>query len=327
MGRDLMKAAAANGKCDVAAMCDSDEAVLAQAREAAPDGIAEYAEYADMLAAGGLDGIVVATPQYVHAEHTIAGLEAGCCVFCEKPMAMNVTQCESMLAASASTGKPLMVGQVLRYIHVYRFVLETAVSGEYGEARAGRVIRTSGHWGEPWLRPWRLKYETCGGMLPEVNVHEIDLMLRILRDDPMSVCALGRNFAYPDVDYEDFITAQVAFAGGGIGSVTSVCSDWVGRNSGEFYFDNGTIYYDNLSAQVHLAKAGQEKTVVSYEELTQKYDENGVEREMREFIEMCLGEHGPTIPGEQGMAALEVCQAAYLSAREGRIVELPLPRG
>jgi predicted dehydrogenase len=52
--------------------------------------------------------------------------------------------------------------------------------------------------------------------------------------------------------------------------------------------------------------------------------ENGVHREVREWVECCLNDTEPPIPGEEGMRNVEIAEAARLSAREGRVVELPL---
>jgi predicted dehydrogenase len=255
---------------------------------------------------------------------SIASLKAGYTTFCEKPMAMNVRQCAAMIDAAKAAGKGLMIGQVLRYIDAYRYVLELATSGELGKAFAMRTTRTQGRWGNPWIQPWRLSYELCGGMLPEVNVHEIDLMLCIL-GDAVSVSAVGGHYANDQFDYEDVMTGHITFANGGVGNVTSICCDWLGRHSAEIYLEKGTIYYDSLVNEVHVGKLGEEKRVLKYGQINPEW-ENGVYREMREFIEACLGERDVTIPGEQGIRGVEIAEAMYLSAREKRPVALPLPR-
>jgi predicted dehydrogenase len=285
--------------------------------------VTTYTDYGVLLASGELDAVVIAAPQFLHAEMAVGALNAGVHVFCEKPMAMTVLQCRQMIDAAQRNGKCLMIGQVLRYISVFRYVLEKACSGELGRPVAMRTIRNSGHWGKPWLTPWRLKRATCGGMLPEVNVHEIDLMLNIM-GPATSVTALGGNYTYPEVDYEDFVNVQITFAGGGIGCVTSGCCDYVGQNSGEVYLERGTIVYNSLAGQVHIGRDGHESEVLAYQDIYPDA-ENAVAREMREFIEACLGEHPVTIPGEDGMRAVEICEAAYLSIQEGRTVDLPLP--
>lgn len=324
MGRDLVRPAAKHESVDVVALCDLDSGLFPEAQEiVAGHSPTLFTDFYEMLDMASLDGLIVAVPQDLHKEFSIAGLEAGCHVFCEKPMALTTVDCESMIATAQSTGKALMIGQVLRYIGVYRYVLERATSGEFGAPVAMRTCRTMGGFGT-WARPWRTRYDQCGGLLLEVNVHEIDLMLCIL-GHATSVTAAGANFIMKDVDYEDFITAHIQFANGCLGSITSVYCDFVGHNNGEIYLQDGTIYYNSLASQVCIARKGESVERIPYDQIHPEW-EPGVDREIREFIETCLGSHPVTIPGEDGMRAVEVGEAAYISARENRTVRLPLPR-
>lgn len=323
MGRDLCEQVVKNPKGEVVALCDPDNEAIGKAREIAGSQVAVFDSAEDMIAAGGMDGVIVAAPQYVHASLTIMALEAGFHVFCEKPMAMNVKECDAMIAASEAAGRHLMIGQVLRYIGPYRYVLEQVTSGRFGTPRAVRTIRSMGHWGE-WARPWRMKYETCGGLLPEVNVHEIDWMINIL-GNPVEVNFSGDKLNNDAVDYEDFMTGIIHFENGGVGNVTSSCCDFVGRHTAEVFCRKGTIYYDSADNQVRLCEMGKEVEKIPYDAIGKEW-EGGTYREIREFLEACLGEHPVTITGEQGRRAFEVCEAAYKSAREGRPVSLPLPR-
>ena len=324
MGQDLLKQAVENPKATVAALCDVDPDTLDKAATLCPSAPATYDDHTTMLREGEFDGVVVAVPQHLHARLTIDALDAGCATFCEKPMGMNVRECEAMIAAAKRNGKELMIGQVLQYLGVYRYMLELAQSGDLGKPAAMRTIRTMGRWDTYWGKDWRLKKETCGGTLFEINVHEIDLMLRIL-GPATSVSAVGKHLVNDEIDYEDFISANITFANGGLGSVTSSQCDYLGKNNAELYLDKGTVYYDSLSQKVYIHKDGGERLELPYGEIHPEW-ENGLYREIREFVETCLGEHPATIPGEDGMAAVEIAEAAYLSAREGRTVQLPLPR-
>ena len=159
-------------------------------------------------------------------------------------------------------------------------------------------------------------------MLLEVNVHEIDLMLGIL-GEAVSVHGAGRHFPEAEEDFESFITAQVHFRNGAVGTFTSVVGDCIGRHTAEIYLSGGTIYYDSLLEQVIVAKKGGDRETLAYKDIHPEW-ENGVAREMREFAEACLGEHPVSIPPEQGLRAVEVAQAAYQSAATGQTVTLPL---
>ncbi|MBI5092691.1 MAG: Gfo/Idh/MocA family oxidoreductase [Candidatus Hydrogenedentes bacterium] len=321
MGTDLLRAAVAHPAADVTALCDGSPEALASAKSIANEKPATFSDYRTMLHDAKLDAVVVAVPQHLHAQVTIDCLQHGLTTFCEKPMGLSVNQCMSMIAAAKSVGKGLMIGQVLRYIGPYRFILERIASGDLGVPLVMRTTRTMGNWGS-WARPWRLQRETSGGLLLEVNVHELDLMLQIL-GPASSVTAIDRRFPNSEVDFSDFITAQIEFQNGSIGTITSSCGDQLGRHSGEVFLTNGTIYYESLLDQVLIGQSGKEREVFPYAEIHPEW-ENGVAREMREFIEACLGQREISIPGEDGLRAVELAQAAYQSAAEKRTVHLPL---
>lgn len=322
MGSDLLKETVKNPKAEVTALCDSDPEALDKAVEIAGSDATRYADYRALLEAEQLDGVVVAVPQHLHARISIDSLEAGFTTFCEKPMGLNVTQCREMIAVAKRTGKGLMIGQVLRYIGPYRYVIETARSGELGKPFAVRIVRTGGNkWGG-WDRPWRRTFDTSGGLLLEINVHEIDFA-RCILGEAAAATATGRHFINDENDYDDFIMAQIEFAGGGIGSLTATNCDFLGRYTAEVLLEHGAIYFDSATQRVDLCKEGGEKQEIPYDDIHPEW-ENGVYREMREFAEACLGEHPITIPGEEGLRNVEIAEACYASIREGRPVALPL---
>ena len=164
---------------------------------------------------------------------------------------------------------------------------------------------------------------STGSYVPErvITNAEMDEIL----GEPTSVSSLGNRFINLDNDYEDFVTANITFAGGGFGNVTTTTCDFIGRYTGEVFLEKGTLYYDGLTATLYTAKAGEEKQEIPYGDIHPEW-ENGVYREMREFVEACLGEHPVTIPGEDGVRVVEVAEACYRSINEGGPVALPLPR-
>lgn len=325
MGTDLLKEFVKNPEAEVVALCDTDSVVLNNAAALCSSSPKLFADYRQMLSEVKPDAVVNATPQDLHASISIETLDTGCHTFCEKPMALNVVDCEAMIAAARRNGKILMIGQVLQYMGAFRYVLEAARSGVYGKAFAMRNMRTQGiHWGSTWDRPWRRRRDQCGGLLPEVNVHEIDLMCRIL-GKPVAVTALGNRFINQENDYEDFSTLQIEFENGGIGSVTSGCCDYLGKNSSEIFMEQATFYIDGFTREVNIGKADGSRETLPIGEIHPEW-ENGYYRELREFITACRGEGPVTIPGEEGMRALEVAQAACISITEHRRIELPMPR-
>jgi predicted dehydrogenase len=322
MGRNLLKEAIANPRVEVMGLSDPHPEAIDIAQGLLSASVAGYASHNELLARCDLDGVVIATPQYLHRDMCIASLEAGCTTFCEKPMAMNVRQCQDILDASRQAGKGIMIGHVLRYTNVYRAILDWVRSGELGRPVAMRVMRSMGQWGGEVNQPWRCRRESCGGLLLEVSIHEIDLM-RCVMGEAASVCAQGRRFINDQVDYEDYISAEIEFRSGGIGHLTTSICDLLGKKSGEICLEKGTLYYDSPTQQVSIGRDGKGREIIPYASIHPEW-ESGRCREMREFIEACLGEREITIPGEEGLRAVEIAEAACRSIQEKRAIRLPL---
>src|SRR5574339_819383 len=110
----------------------------------------QYETVEAMLKDGGVEALVVSTPNYLHAAQTIAALSAGVHVMVEKPMAMNAREAEQMCEAAEKSGALLMVA------HCWRFDPDVLWLKEQS-AKLGRILRTKGygvhtHWGpEGWF--------------------------------------------------------------------------------------------------------------------------------------------------------------------------------
>lgn len=326
MGKSLAGGVAASDLARIAAVSDPAEGAAQATAEEIADGeeIDAYTDIDEMLAREDIGATLVAAPNFLHPELVIKSAEAGKHVFCEKPMALNVADARSMIEACETAGVKLMIGQVLRYGGPFVWMLDLIASGELGEPFGMQVTRIGGGWaeGSKYHAPWRLKRETCGGPLFEINAHEIDFMRQVL-GEAATVYASMDNYVNPSVDYEDFVQMVINFEGGGRGSLLAGHSARLGRNDGKIFLTEGTIYYDNSISEVTWLAAGGEVQKISYEETREGY-EPGVQREIREFVEAVLHDGEVTIPGIEGLRNTEIAQAAGISAASNRVVELPL---
>src|SRR5512138_3575790 len=75
----------------------------------------QYETIEQLLKAGGVDALIIGTPNFLHAPQAIAALKAGVHVLVEKPMAMNARQAEKMMAAGEKSGAKLMVAHCWRF--------------------------------------------------------------------------------------------------------------------------------------------------------------------------------------------------------------------
>jgi len=133
-----VKAGAARAKAcigphsELVALCDINESVLKQAAEAAGCAVT-FTDYEKMLEMEELDAVFIATPDADHCPMTVAALDAGKHVLCEKPMAIAMDEVHQMLAAEERSGKQLGINQVLRTNPRFMQAHRMARSGYLGE--------------------------------------------------------------------------------------------------------------------------------------------------------------------------------------------------
>ena len=158
---------------EITAVCDID--IAREVEVAEKNGVGHaYGDYREMLSKHPLDIVSVATPPSVHAEATIAALEAGAHVLCEKPMAMNPAEAASMLAAAHKAGRLLTVGQNFRCWEGSRRLKSLIDRGDLGHIYYARVVCS----GKMVLegRDILLRREYAGGgILFCTAVHPVDL--------------------------------------------------------------------------------------------------------------------------------------------------------
>lgn len=138
---------------------------------AAEQGFANaYADYKEMLAKERLDAVSVCTPNLFHAPATLAALEAGCHVLCEKPPAMNPAEVRAMDAAAEKAGKIFMVGLCMRFHPEVEMAKRFVDGGALGEIYAARV-RAVRRRGIPAWGVFTNKKLQGGGPMIDIGVH------------------------------------------------------------------------------------------------------------------------------------------------------------
>lgn len=157
------------------------------------EGLSQYRQYSDykeMIQKEQLDFIDFALPTYLHAEASIYAMEHGLPTICEKPMALTVEECDAMIAASERTGKPLMIGQCLRFWDEYVAVKNIIDEGTYGKCVSADFFRggSTPRWS---FENWLLTKEKSGGCLLDQHVHDVDT-INWMFGIPSAVTTRGR---------------------------------------------------------------------------------------------------------------------------------------
>ncbi|KAF0165465.1 MAG: oxidoreductase-like protein [Rhodocyclaceae bacterium] len=205
-----------------------------------PDGTRYFRDYRRLLAEG-LDAVIVCLTNDIAAEVTIAGLESGLHVFCEKPPGRSVEDIVQVIAHERRhPGLKLMYGFNHRYHESVQDSLAILRSGELG-----RVINMRGVYGKAKLitfnQPdWRTKREIAGGgVLLDQGIHMVDLM-RLLGGDFTEVHSFISN-SHWGYDVEDNAYALMRTAEGVVGMLNSSATQWRHRFHLDINLDRGSL--------------------------------------------------------------------------------------
>lgn len=172
-------------------------------------GCKAYENFEDLLATDDTELLVVATPNLLHTEHTIAALHAGCDVICEKPMALSVKDADRMIEAAKNSGRMLAPFQNRRYEPSGLKIKQILDSGQLG-----RIIQIRMAWhsfGRRW--DWQTLREFGGGALNNNGTHLIDQALFLLGEGEVKVFVEMKN-ALSSGDAEDHIKVIMQLATG-----------------------------------------------------------------------------------------------------------------
>jgi len=252
IGRHRLTAMAATGAIEVAALCDPSAECIGEAQAIAPGAIV-VEDYAAMLALG-LDGIVVATPSALHADQSIAALDAGAAVFCQKPLGRTAAEAASVVAAARRADRLLGVDLSYRHTAGMVAIADLVRGGALGEVFAVDLTFHNAYGPDkPWFYDAR---QSGGGCVVDLGVHLVDLALWTLgfpavEDVTARLYAAGRPLAPGAV--EDYASAR--FSAGGI-DVRLACS-WrlhAGRDAviaAAFYGTQGGAMLHNVGGSFY----------------------------------------------------------------------------
>ncbi|MCC6314665.1 MAG: Gfo/Idh/MocA family oxidoreductase [Thermomicrobiales bacterium] len=191
---------------------------------------AHTADFRELCRNPMVEGVIVATPPHLHHAMTIAALEAGKHVLCEKPMARNLAEARDMLRIAERAGTVAMIDYQQRYLPIRRKVKQLLDEGFIGEPHAVSVVVCRASLNDPYDRPWSWMSEQdkAGGMLGATGAHYIDALRWWFGDVKAVAGALSTQVSQrrlPDgsgmgkVDADDNFAVLLRFASGTLGSI------------------------------------------------------------------------------------------------------------
>ncbi|HET7770187.1 MAG TPA: Gfo/Idh/MocA family oxidoreductase [Chloroflexota bacterium] len=345
-----VQALAGEGRAQLAAICDIDESAARKAADAAGESSGgakptPYRNYQQMLSGERLDVVCIATPHYLHAPMTIAALQAGAHVLCEKPIAISVSEADQMIETAQRAGMRFAVGHQGRFspsaLAAKRLIGPEAETGELVRvAWLSGGIRTQAYYDSgDWRGTWS---EEGGGTLINQKVHDLD-RLCWYAGLPSEVMALTGNFHHQvEPGIETLATAVLRWDNGAQGVLQLSITDGATLARQEFHGQKAVLVIDGdhgtrlgryaRTIKEHVAGAGgrMEKLDVTWEDLPSGARERDARVSMYahflDWIDGSLAPDSPLCTGEAGRDALEVVNGVILSAFRQRPVSLPVDR-
>ena len=328
-----------NPNVELYAFCDINEKQLHTMGE--KYGITRlFTDKDEMLKLPEIDAVSVCTWNSAHAECTIAALNAGTHVLCEKPMALNTQEAEAMKAAAEKNGKLLMIGFVRRYgndCKILQDFINNDFMGELYYAKA-TYLRRDGNPGG-WFGD---KSRSGGGPLIDLGVHVIDLV-RYLSGNPKPVSVYGATFqklfdrkgsigapkylsasaTENDIcDVEDLASAMIRFDNGEVLSVEAAFSlnlkndtgtiELFGTKAGAKLSPELEIYTDINNYQSNISLVAP--SALAFNDL--------FANEINHYVDCLTSGAQCKSPAEDGIEMMKILDAVYESARTGHEVIL-----
>ena len=275
---------------ELVAICDVDERVLSdRSGDIEKAGLKKpkwYGDYRKLLDDKDIDVVIVGTPDHWHCLQLCDSIDAGKDVYCEKPIANSIEECEIMLQAVNQSDRIVQIGQWQRSQPHFVDAINFVHSGKLGEIRLAKAWAYQG-WMMPvnvkpdgpipdgvdynmWLGPapkrpfnpnrfhfnFRWFWDYAGGLMTDWGVHLIDYALYGMKaSTPKSVMALGGKFAYPNDASETPDTLQTIFEYDDFSILwehaTGIDGGNYNRNHGiAFIGNNGTLVLDRRGWEV-----------------------------------------------------------------------------
>jgi len=312
----------------VVAVCDANLAQLtakvqgnikgAADNTALPKAVKVYDDFSKMLAAGGFDIVDITLPTLLHPKMTIAALEAGYHVLCEKPMALSLKDCDAMLAAAKKAGRELMIAHCVRFFPENIYIRELVRSGKYGKVVAADFTRyiAPPKW-SPKGADWFFDEKKSGGVLFDVHIHDADYILGTF-GRPSSVTAMfhrnGRGFVDHTTSVyrcgDALVTSDSSFA---------AAASLVWEASGRVFFEKATVYFGPFYKDALMVYPEEGKPFCP-----KLAKATGYEAEIRYFLGRVEGRKGldTVLTAGDARDAIRMLELERKSAETGRTVKV-----
>jgi predicted dehydrogenase len=322
----------------LAAISDSETSKLESTAAKFP-AAKKFEKYDEMLSSGAIDAVLIATPHFQHPDMTIAALEKGVHVLCEKPAAVTVKEARRMADAAAKFPKlKFGLNFQMRTNPVFKKLREIIAAGDLGEiTRITWIVTTwfrtnayyaSGGWRATWAGEG-------GGVLLNQCPHNLDQLYWLTGMMPKRVTAVAHIGKTHPIEVEDEVSAIMEYENGATGHFVTTTGEAPGTDRLEIAGDRGKIVSEGGKLLFRMTR----KSVREFREtdpglfttpetwdidIPVGKDSPDAKYMTQNFVNALLKGEPLIAPGADGVKGLEIGNAMLMSGLTRQPVDLPL---
>ncbi len=250
-----------------------------------------------------VDAIYIASPHMLHAEQSLACLQAGKAVLCEKPMTVNVSEAEQVFEAARNKNVFYMEAVWTRFMPFHKKIREWIDSGQIGEVQ---VVQASFGFAFPFNPAHRLfNPDLAGGALLDLGIYPITIAQMAIQDTPIHVSA-SAHIGTTGVDESTGITLR--YGGGQIATLNATARATT-SNDAWIFGTKGSIHIPAFwHAESATLRAPNGREHIEIERFEQAHRVNGYEGEITE-VHNCLDQglvESPILPWSESLTVMKI---------------------
>ncbi len=283
-----------------------------------------YTDYRQMLNNPDIDAVIVVSPTDLHKQIVIDCANAKKHIFCEKPMAMNTSECDEMVCACEENGVKLQIGFMRRFDESFQEAKRMVDEGAIGDL----VLIRSNTRGPSKPRPWMYDLKKSNGILAEINSHDIDSLRWFAGSEIDTLYAIGGNYRNPDAvaeypDYYDNVVMSGQFKNGIQFSIDGAAYVEYGYDSKmELVGTKGVLHVGRTEGAFLKCSSKEHGTSSPFINSWMTLFRDAYLAEDIAFVECIRNNTPPKVSGVDGRMAVAIVEAGNTSILEKRLVQL-----
>lgn len=254
-----------------------------------------YSDYREMLADEEIDAVYIASPVFLHAEHAVAAADAGKHVLCEKPMAMDVAECDKMIVACETNNVKLGIAYYRRFYPVIERIRQAFRNEEIGKPVFVQINTFEAfNPGPDHPRRWFVeKAKSGGGPMMDFGCHRLEILLDLF-GKATRIESLNANVEF-EREVEDTSAAIIQFETGTCASLVVTHAAAEAQDTFDIFGTTGSIHISALnSGEIRIVNGSGSKTE------SHPPSANFHSPLIEDFADAIINDRKPRISGETG---------------------------